>query len=109
MRPAPDHHPLFREIRLWRVAGGPLVVVTLLTGLVCGVLAIVTDPRTVAGSQAWLLIPVSIPFAFCLASGRSLLAGALGGLFAAFTAYMTVGLYLLWKVACFMITFMGEC
>ena len=108
MRPAPDQHPLLRDLRPWQFAGGVLVV-GVLAGIACGLLAIAVDPAALTGSQAWLLIPASIPVAYCLARGRSLLAGALGGFFAALTAFVTTGLYLIWQVACFVITFMGEC
>lgn len=109
MRRDGDSHPLLTEIRLGRLVGWPLLAVTAASGLGCGLIAIAVADVGLVSSPAWLAIPACIPVCYSLVRGRSLLMGTLGGLFAAVLAFMTLGLYGLWQVACFIITFMGEC
>ena len=110
MRRGSGNHPLMTEQRIFRLVGGPLLAVTVLSGLGCGLLAIaVWDAALYARSEAWLMVPGSIPLCFSLLRGRSLLTGLVAGLFAAMIAFRTVGLYGLWQIACFIITFMGDC
>ena len=111
MRRSPlQSDPLIREIDVGRLVGWPLVAVTLASGVGCGLLALTVDEDSLlAHSPEWLLIPAVIPVCYSVARGRSLLLGRIGGLFSAAAAFLVVGLYVVWHVACFIITFMGEC
>ena len=98
------------EIQIGRLIGWPLLAVTVGSGAGCGLLVIALgDPVRFGGSSLWLLIPGVIPVCFALLSGRSVLMGTLGSFFSALIAVLIVGLYGLWKIACFVITFMGDC
>ncbi len=109
-RPPLDSHPWLREIQIGRLVGWPLLTVTLVSGTACGLVGLaLSEPAPLVRSEELLLIPAAIPVAFALASGRSLLLGAIGGLFSAAIAFLVVAAYGLWQVACFIITFMGEC
>lgn len=102
-------HPLNRELRIARLAGWPLLAVTVLSGIVCGLAGIAVWGSSAPPSGRWLAVPAVIPPVYSLVRGRSLLAGAIGGFFAALITFLTLGLYAVWRIACFIITFAGEC
>ncbi len=105
-------HVLMRE-RAWSdlFGGWLLLSVSVLGGVASGILALVylADQPDFDMSLRWLLVPAAIPVATAVAVRRNVLYGIVGGVISAGLAFLTVGAWLILMVACFVITFMGEC
>ena len=110
VRQASGTHWLMRERSFREALGWVVVVLAPVAGIFCGIGALMLGGGDVlVGSPAWLAIPFAIPVAVSIAARRSVALGVLGGILSSVLAFLTVGAYAIAQIACFVITFMGEC
>lgn len=109
VKQAAGTHPLMRELSVVRLVGWPLLVVTVLSGVACGLVVVALSEPSATTSERWVLVAGGFPVVYSLLARRSLLLGILGGVFASTIAFLTVALFAIWQVVCFVITFAGEC
>jgi hypothetical protein len=109
IRQAAGTHPLMRE-RQWRsVLGWGLLVTSVGVGFLFGVILIAFGDGRITNFPEVLLVPFTIPVAASLVLRKNVFLGVAGGIFAALTSFLVAGLWMMLMLACFVITFMGEC
>lgn len=87
-----------------------LLSVALVSGLLCGIAAVlVFGSAIVAATPEWLLLPAGVPLLIAVVRGRGVTLGLLAGVLSASVAFVVVAVYALLDVACFILTFMGDC
>lgn len=100
--------PSSRRSKLRQGLGTELTVVAILGGVLCGLMVLLAGTDTILAGFQWLILPASVPVAWCIARGRGLLRGLIASAVSATCAFLVVGVYLFFKVLEFFAIFGGS-